>query len=85
MWTLSRIDGVFGEARQVAIGGEQWLWSRRIGVRAGGRWNWLRREERSASVGISVGIRSGTYIDGQFTRGRDEYERGWSIATRTSF
>jgi hypothetical protein len=82
---LEPIEGVFGEARQVAVGGEQWLWSRRIGVRAGGRWNWLRKEERSASVGISVGIRSGTYIDGQLTRGRDEYERGWSIATRTSF
>jgi hypothetical protein len=82
---LQRTDGVFGEQRQVAVGGEQWLAQRRIGLRAGVRFNWLRRDERSASVGVSVGIRTGTYVEGQLTRGRDEFERGWSVATRTSF
>jgi hypothetical protein len=82
---LQETAGTFGEERQVAFGGEQWLADRRIGLRAGIRFNWVRRDERSASVGASIGIRRGTYVEGQLTRGRDEFESGWSVATRTSF
>jgi hypothetical protein len=82
---LHHTTGVYGEQRQVAIGAEQWLAQRRVGVRGGVRFNWVRRDERSASVGLSIGIRRGTYVEGQLTRGRDELESGWSVATRTSF
>jgi hypothetical protein len=82
---LVETAGVFGQQRQLAFGGEQWVASRRIGFRGGIRFNWVRREERSAAAGLSIGIGRGTYVDGQITYGRDEFERGWSVATRTSF
>jgi hypothetical protein len=82
---LRKKAGVFGDERYLAFGGEQWMAERRIGVRAGLRVNWVRRDERSFAVGASLGIRRGTYVEGQLTRGRDDVERGWSVATRTSF
>ena len=38
-----------------------------------------------ASLGLSVGLSTETYIDMQVTRGRDQIERGWSVAGRVGF
>ena len=74
-----------GDRRVVALGGEQWLLTRRLGLRAGIRFNTVGAEERAATAGISVSLRSGFYVDGHIIRGGSTDERGWGVATRVSF
>jgi hypothetical protein len=74
-----------GERRVVAVGGEQWLWARRIGVRAGARFNQVGPQDRSATAGISVSPRAGLYLDGHIVRGGSADDRGWGAAARVSF
>jgi hypothetical protein len=74
-----------GDRRVVAIGAEQWLLTRRLGLRGGARFNMVGAEDRAATVGVSVSPRSGFYIDGHFVRGDASGERGWGLATRVSF
>ena len=73
-----------GDRRVVAIGAEQWLLARRLGIRGGARFNTVGAEDRAATVGVSVSPRSGFYIDGHVVRGGAD-ERGWGVATRVSF
>jgi hypothetical protein len=80
-----RYSTATGERRVVAVGAEQWLWRRRIGIRGGARFNRVGAEERAATAGVSVGIRNGLYVEGQTTRGGSEAERGWALGTRVTF
>jgi hypothetical protein len=77
-------DTTSGARRVVAIGGEHWLFDRRVGVRAGGRFNTVGAEDRAATAGVSVSLRSGMYIDGHVVRGTTD-EEGWGLAARVSF
>ena len=74
-----------GERRMVAVGVEQWLLTKRVGVRAGGRMNTRGEREVSASAGLTVALRGGLYLDGHVVRGRKVDEQGWGLATRVSF
>ena len=74
-----------GDRRVIAVGAEQWLWRKRIGVRGGGRFNRVGARERAATVGVSVGVRNGFYVEGQAVRGGSDAERGWGISTRVTF
>ncbi|OFW14977.1 MAG: hypothetical protein A3H29_03225 [Acidobacteria bacterium RIFCSPLOWO2_02_FULL_67_21] len=74
-----------GPRRVVAAGAEQWFLARRLGVRAGGRFNTTGARERSATAGASVAVRSGLYVEGHAVRGGSADERGWGIAARVSF
>jgi hypothetical protein len=74
-----------GDRRVLAVGGEQWLWARRLGLRAGARFNTVGAEDRAATAGISVSPRSGLYLDGHVVRGGSADERGWGLAARVSF
>ena len=74
-----------GARRMVALGAEQWVWNRRVGVRAGGRMNTAGARERSATAGASVALRTGMYVEGHVVRGGAADERGWGLATRVSF
>jgi hypothetical protein len=82
---LRRYDTAAGERRVVALGGEGWLLGKRIGLRAGGRWNTVGAEDRAATGGISVALRSGLYLDGHIVRGGTADDRGWGLAARVSF
>jgi len=42
-------------------------------------------EERAASGGISVAVRSGLYVDAHVVGGGSANERGWGVAARVSF
>jgi hypothetical protein len=75
----------FGDRRVVALGGEHWLFGKRLGVRAGARVNTVGRRERSASAGASLTIRPGVYADGYGVRGGSSDEHGWGLALRVSF
>lgn len=74
-----------GARRVVALGAEQWLWDRRVGIRAGGRMNTVGARERSATAGASVAVREGFYVEGHVVRGGAADEQGWGVATRVSF
>ena len=77
-------DGPAGRRRSVALGVEQWLLSRRLGIRGGGRVNLTGAEERVGTAGASVAIRPGMFVDGHVSRG-SAHEAGWSVAARVSF
>jgi hypothetical protein len=74
-----------GERRVVAAGAEHWFGAKRFGVRAGGRVNTVGRQERSATAGASVALRSGLFVDGHVVRGGSADEKGWGVAARVSF
>jgi hypothetical protein len=74
-----------GERRVIAVGAEQWFMARRLGVRGGGRFNTVGPQDRAATAGASVAIRSGLYVDGHIVRGGSADDRGWGLATRVSF
>jgi hypothetical protein len=82
---ITPYDGPGGERRVIAVGAEQWFVQRRLGVRAGARFNTVGAEESSVSVGVSVAIRSGLYLDGHVVSGGSADERGWGAAARVSF
>jgi hypothetical protein len=77
-----RYETPFGERRVLAVGGEGWSSSHRVGIRAGGRWNTVGAQERAFTVGGSVAIRTGLYVDGYAVQGD---EVGWGVVARASF
>jgi F plasmid transfer operon, TraF, protein len=74
-----------GEERHLATGVEAWLVNRSVGVRAGIGMNTIGESRRSGSVGASVGLRGGFYLDGQLTRGADLARNGWGFDLRVTF
>ena len=80
---LGTTDTVAGPRRAIAMGAEQRLG--RLVVRAGGRVNVEDDDpEPVASLGLSVEVLSGFWLDGQVTGGRDDGDRGWGVSTRIS-
>lgn len=86
---LKRADTVFGARRELALGGERWWLAGRVGARAGVRFNTLKRENQRGDPvvagGFSVSLRTGSLIEGQFTRSRNSLEQGWGLSTRVTF
>ncbi len=82
---LTTTPTAFGDARHLATGVEAWLASRSLGFRAGVGMNTIGESRRSGSVGASVGLRAGLYVDGQLTRGSDQVRNGWGFALRVTF
>lgn len=82
---LSKTATAFGDARHVAAGAEAWLLRRRIGLRGGVSANTVGEASISASTGLSLGVRSGTYIDAALTAGSDRSREGWNLGLRVTF
>lgn len=82
---LSRVTTATGERRNIALGIEQWVWRRRIGVRGGGRFNTLGRKERTATAGVSVVARAGLFLEAYGAHGGSVDDRGWGAGVRVSF
>jgi hypothetical protein len=74
-----------GDRRVIALGAEHWVGSKRVGIRGGGRFNTTGARERSATAGVSVLVRSGTFVDAHAVRGGSSDDRGWGVAARISF
>ncbi len=75
----------FGDRRVVAVGGEGWLYERRLGLRAGARFNTVGAEEQAYTGGASVAVRAGIFVDGHVVFGGTDDESGWGVAARVSF
>jgi hypothetical protein len=82
---VRRYTAASGERRVIAVGAEQWLLSRRLALRGGARFNRVGAEERAATGGVSILLRSGLYLDAHIVGGAAADERGWGVATRVSF
>ena len=82
---VSPYETAYGDRRVVAAGGEGWALNRRVGIRAGARFNTVGAKERAVTAGGSLAIRSGFYVDGYVVHGGAHDESGWGIAARASF
>jgi len=74
-----------GDRRVIALGAERWLWTKRIAVRGGARFNTVGAKEHAATAGGSVAARNGLYLEGYIVHGGSEAERGWGLGARVSF
>ena len=81
---VTEYDSVTGARRMLALGAEQWLFAKRLGVRGGGRVNSTGAKERVGTAGASVALRPGMFVDAHVSRG-SAHETGWSITARVSF
>ena len=73
------------ETRHIAGGLEVWILSKRLGLRGGGSGNTVGAKGSSASGGVSLAIRSGTYLEAHHTNGTDPTRKSWGIALRSTF
>jgi hypothetical protein len=82
---VSTLPTATGDRRNIAIGAEQWLWTKRLGIRGGARFNTVGAKERAATGGVSVAVRAGLFVDAHIVGGGSDDDRGWGVATRVSF
>ena len=81
---VAEYDAETGRRRMVALGAEQWLFDKRLGLRVGGRVNTIGARERVGTAGATVSLRPGMFVDGYVSRG-SAHETGWSFTARVSF
>jgi len=81
---LDTVDLRDGLRRMFAFGGEGRLGPRLV-VRSGVRWNLEGSRRTAGAVGMSVRIRPGAWVDGHYTQGRAEADRGFGVALRAGF
>lgn len=74
-----------GARRVIAIGAEQWLAGKRVGLRAGARFNRVGQAERALTAGASLALRTGSYLEAHVVGGGSPAERGWGTGVRVSF
>jgi len=78
---LEAIDLRGGLRRMIAFGGEDRLGSR-FALRGGLRWSVTGDRQLVGSAGLSVALRPGAWIDGHYTQGGLDGDRGFGIAFR---
>jgi hypothetical protein len=81
---VSTADLLTGPQRMLAMGAEH-LFSPRFAVRGGARWNLEGERTTVGSVGASIALKPGTWLDGHFTHGRARGERGFGFALRAGW
>jgi len=82
---LTTTPTVLGDERHLAAGAEAWMARQRLGVRGGVGTNTIGARRSSLSGGVSVLVRTRTYLDAQATGGSDESRHGWGVALRVTF
>ncbi len=73
-----------GPRRMLAAGAER-LFSPRFAVRAGARWNLEGARTAVGSIGASIALKPGAWLDGHLTQGRARGERGFGVALRAGW
>jgi hypothetical protein len=80
---LTRTATLFGDVRHLAAGGEFRLPRQQLAVRGGISGNTIGDLSHSTtSVGGSVGLSRGFFLDGAATFGPERQRRGWSVGFR---
>ena len=82
---LTTTRGVDGDERIIAAGAEAWTSTRTFGVRGGLSKNTVGDGARGQSGGLSILVRTGTYVDAYLSGGNDEARHGWGFALRVTF
>jgi len=82
---LTRTPTVNGDVRHIAGGLEGWFAKRRVGLRTGLSGNLIGPAHPSPSAGVSLGLKTGLYLDGAATFGGDQAREGWALALRATF
>ena len=77
-------DTIRGPRRTFAAGVERWFGARRIGLRAGVRFNQVGEQERSVSIGASYRLVTGVLAEGFVTAGSHP-ERAWGLSVHAFF
>jgi hypothetical protein len=78
---LDTIDLRGGLRRMIAFGGEDRIGAR-FALRGGLRWSVTGDRQLVGSAGVSVAVRPGAWIDGHYTQGALDGDRGFGIAFR---
>jgi hypothetical protein len=78
---LDTVDLRGGLRRMIALGGED-RFGRRFALRGGVRWSIAGDRQLVGSFGVSLALRPGAWIDGHYTRGDLDGDRGFGIAFR---
>jgi hypothetical protein len=76
---FTRTPTAAGERRNVAAGVETWFAKRRVGVRSGFRVSTVGDARPVGAFGGSFGLFRAFWVDGQYTAGVDEGDRGWTV------
>lgn len=79
---------VFGDERRLATGGELGLLRSRVFLRGGLSTNTVGDREWQESVGASIALRAGLYVDGVWVRGAAASRTsraGWGVSLRSAF
>ncbi len=75
-----------GEDRRVAAGGEVWTSRRVLGLRGGFSASTIGDRRTALSGGVSVSVRSGTFVDAHVITGESgSGHRGWGAGLRVTF
>jgi hypothetical protein len=81
---VTTADLTTGPRRMLAAGAEH-VFSPRFAIRGGARWNLEGAHTTVGSVGASIALKPGTWLDGHFTHGRARGERGFGFALRAGW
>jgi hypothetical protein len=81
---LDTVDLRDGPRRILAFGGEDRL-GRRLAVRGGVRWSLEGAKRRVGTAGLSIALRPNLWLDGHYTHGRLDADRGFGAALRAGF
>jgi hypothetical protein len=61
------------------------MWQHHLGLRGGASANTIGATRASASAGLSLAVRKGTYLDGMYTGGSDPVRKGWAADFRVTY
>jgi hypothetical protein len=81
---LDTVDLRDGLRRMIAFGGEDRV-GRRFAFRGGVRWSLEGERRRVASVGASFSVKKGYWLDGHYTQGDLDADRGFGVTLRAGF
>jgi hypothetical protein len=81
---LDTVDLRDGLRRMIALGGETRLGTR-VALRGGVRWNLKGDHQTVGAFGGSVSLRSKFWLDGYYSQGRTNEDRGFGIGLRAGY
>ena len=81
---MNTVELPMGRHRMLALGAEHVV-SSRFAVRGGARRNLKGDRTTVGTVGASLALKPGTWLDGHYTRGRAHGERGFGFALRAGW